>query len=82
MQTNTYKVYLRNQCDVTVDAVICVQENTKRWRYYSYKKLAPKDSASAYACVGTGKFLKFVKPSDNNELILPTAEQVNEQYAK
>ena len=80
MQTNTYKVFLRNDCDVTVDAVVAVQETTKRWKYYSFKKLAPKDSTSAYACVGTGKYIKFVKPSDNMELILPTADQVNEQY--
>lgn len=81
-KTDTYKVYLRNNCSVTVDAVVCVQENTKRWKYYSYKKVGPNDSVSAYACVGTGKFLRYVKPSDNTEIILPTADQVNEQYAK
>ena len=82
MAKDTYKVYLRNTCDETIDAVVCVQENTKRWRYYSFKKLAPKDSVSAYACVGTGKILKWVKPSNNTELLLPTSDEVNAQYAK
>ena len=82
VQKDTYKVYMRNECDVTVDAVVAVQETTKRWKYYSYKKMAPGDSASAYACVGTGKYLKYVKPSSSTELILPTADQVNEQNPK
>jgi hypothetical protein len=82
MPKDTYKVYLRNTCDETLDVVVCVQETSKRWRYYSFKKLAPKDSVSAYACVGTGKILKFVKPSNNTELVLPTSDEVNAQYAK
>ena len=82
LATNTYKVYLRNTCDETLDAVVCVQESSKRWKYYSFKKLAPKDSVSAYACVGTGKILKFVKPAGNAELVLPTADEINATYAK
>lgn len=77
---DTYKVKLKNTCTDALDVVVCVQESNKTWKYFAFNGVAPKDSVIGYACVGTGKYLKFVRKAGNKEIILPTAEQVNAQY--
>jgi len=77
---DTYKVKLKNTCTDALDVVVCVQESNKTWKYFAFNGVAPRDSVIGYACVGTGKYLKFVRKAGNKEIILPTAEQVNAQY--
>ncbi len=77
---DTYKVKLKNICTEAIDVVVCVQEADKTWRYSLFNGVPPKDSVIAYACKGTGKYLKYVRKAGNKEVILPTADQVNAQY--
>ena len=77
---DTYKVKLRNTCTDALDVVVCVQEEDKTWRYSTFNGVPPKDSVIAYACKGTGKYLKFVRKAGDKAIILPTADQVNAQY--
>lgn len=77
---DTYKVKLKNTCTDALDVVVCVQEADKSWRYSAFNGVPPRDSVIAYACKGTGKYLKFVRKAGNKEIILPTADQINAQY--
>ncbi len=77
---DTYKVKLKNTCTDALDVVVCVQEIDKTWKYSLFNGVPPRDSVIAYACKGTGKYLKFVRKAGNKEIILPTADQVNAQY--
>lgn len=77
---DTYKVKLKNTCTDALDVVVCVQEDDKKWKYFAFNGVAPRDSVIGYACKGTGKYLKFVRKAGNKEIILPTADQVNAQY--
>ncbi|MEO5571197.1 MAG: hypothetical protein ABIT08_11330 [Bacteroidia bacterium] len=79
---NTYRVYLTNVCDENLDVKIGVQETTKKWRTFMRTNLAPKDSVSAYACVGTGKYIFWARKAGDKEIIFPTDEEINLKYTK
>jgi hypothetical protein len=79
---NTYRVYLKNICKENLDVKIGVQETTKKWRTFMRTNLAPDDSVSAYACVGTGKYIFWARKAGDKEVIFPTDEQINLKYIK
>jgi hypothetical protein len=79
---NTYTVFLRNECDQVVDVKCAVQEKEKRWRTFTRLSLAPKDSMSAYACNGAGKYLYWVRKSGDKSIEFPTDEEINISYQK
>ena len=80
--SNTYRVYLTNICKDTLDVKIGVQETTKKWRTFIHTKLTPADSVTAYACVGTGKYIFWARKAGDKEIIFPTDEEINLKYAK
>lgn len=80
--SKTYRVYLTNVCDETLDVKIGVQENTKKWRTFIRTKLLPRDSVSAYACVGTGKYIFWARKAGDKEITFPTDEEINLKYTK
>ena len=80
--TNSYRVYLTNVCEEMLDVKIGVQENTKKWRTFLITKVAPKDSISGYACVGTGKFIFWARKTGDKEIVFPTDEEINLKYIK
>lgn len=77
---DSYVVYLKNTCSESIDVMICVQEDTKEWRRFQHKAMAPGDSLRAYACTGTGKYLAWGKKAGDESVVFPTIEQVNESY--
>ncbi len=77
---DTYKVKLKNVCTEAIDVVVCVQEADKTWRYSQYNGVPPKDSVIAYACNGTGKFLKFVRKAGDKSIIFKSAQEINAEY--
>ncbi len=77
---DTYKVWLGNSCDQKIDVKCCVQETDKSWKCYQFNNMSKKDSLMAYACKGTGKYLKWAKKAGDTELIFPTDKEVQEQY--
>jgi hypothetical protein len=80
--SNTYRVYLTNICKDTLDVKIGVQETTKKWRTFIRTKLTPADSVTAYACVGTGKYIFWARKAGDKEIIFPTDEEINLKYTK
>lgn len=79
---NTYRVNLANSCSDTVEVKVAVQEKTKRWRIFHNRQLAPGDSISAYACMGTGKYLTWARKAGDLSVLLPSDEEIIEQYSK
>lgn len=77
---DSYKVKLKNECTDSVDVMICVQESDKSWKRFMFHAMAPNDSMIAYACSGTGKYLKWAKKAGDKSVSFPTIEEVNKQY--
>ncbi len=77
---DTYQVYLTNSCDYSIDAKCCVQEKDGSWKCYKYNEMTSKDTIKAWACMGTGKYLKWVKKAGDGQLVFPTDQEVHEQY--
>lgn len=75
-----YSVDLTNNCDEKVDLMCCVQKENGRWRCFYRLDMSQNDTLNAYACQGTGKFLKWVRPAGDNSILFPTNEEVNTQY--
>lgn len=79
---NSYRVNLANICKDMLDVKVAVQENTKRWRTFLKSNLAPNDSISAYACVGTGKYIFWARKVGDKSVSFPTDEEINLKYIK
>lgn len=81
--SETYTVYLKNECNEKIDVKCCVQEKDKNvgWRCFMRTSLAPNDTMVAYACKSAkGKYLKWVKKAGDNEIIFPTDEEVKTEF--
>ncbi len=81
--SETYTIYLKNECTEKVDIKCCVQEKDKNtgWRCFYRPNLAPKDTLVVYACKSAkGKYLKWVRKAGDNEIILPTDEEVKKDF--
>ncbi len=78
----TYKVFLTNTCDQHIDVKVCVQEEDHTWKCYHFEDMTPSDTLSAWACHGTGKYLKWIKKAGDHELVFPTNEEVEAQYTE
>lgn len=79
---DSYVVYLKNTCSETIDVMICVQEDDKKWRRFQHTGMAPGDSLRAYACVGTGKYLAWGRRAGDESTVFPSVEEVNRDYGK
>lgn len=74
---NSYKVFLRNTCDETIDVKCAVQEVDKRWRTFTHSTMAPNDTMIAYACNGSGKFRYWARKSGDKSVTFPTDNEIN-----
>lgn len=79
---NTYRVNLTNVCKETLDVKVAVQEKTKKWRTFILLNVPPSDSVSAYACSGTGKYVFWARKASDNEIVFPTDDEINLQFAR
>ena len=79
---DSYKVKLQNNCTDSLDVMVCVQEANKTWKRFMFHAMPPNDVMTAYACEGTGKYLKWAKKAGDKHVIFPTIEQVNAEYTK
>lgn len=77
---DSYTVKLKNECNEKLDVMICVQEIDKSWKRFMFTGMPPKDTMSAYACHGTGRYLKWAKKTGDNSFQFPTIDQVNKEY--
>ncbi|MBN8703934.1 MAG: hypothetical protein J0M08_12775 [Bacteroidetes bacterium] len=77
---DSYTVKLRNECNEKIDVQICVQEKNKTWKKFMFTAMPPKDTMTAYACEGTGKYLKWAKKTGDNSYQFPSLDEVNKEY--
>lgn len=77
---DTYVVYLKNTCSKKLDIMIGVQEESKWWRIVTFLGVNANDTLRAYACKGTGKYLKWAREAGDKSYAFPTQTEVNEQY--
>ena len=75
-----YTVNLVNTCNEKLDLMCAVQRDNERWRLFYRMDMNPKDTLSAYACRGNGKYLKWVRKAGDVTVKFPSLDQVNEQY--
>ena len=79
---NSYRVSLRNTCAETLDVKCAVRENDNRWRTFIKLDLFPKDTMTAYACNGTGKYMVWAKRAGDKMNEFPTDNEINAQFGK
>ena len=79
---NSYRVNLRNTCKDVIDVKVAVQETTRKWRTFLKSNVAPGDSVSSYACVGTGKYMFWARKGGDKSVFFPTDVEINLQNVK
>lgn len=78
---DTYKVWMTNTGEEKMDVKCCVQEADKTWRCFFMNSMAPnKDTLIAYACKGTGKYLRWAKKEGDTGIIFPSDTEINEEF--
>ncbi len=80
--SKSYRINLKNVCEVNIDVKVAVQEKTSRWRTFSQNNLAPGDTISAYACEGTGKYVFWSKHAGDKTVVFPTDEEIEIEFAQ
>lgn len=75
-----YNINLVNTCNEKVDLMCCVQRTNERWRCFYRLDMTSKDTLHAYACKGTGSYIKWVRKAGDVEISFPSVDEVNEQY--
>lgn len=79
---NSYRVNLQNICKDVIDVKVAVQETTRKWRTFLKSNVAPGDSVSSYACVGTGKYIFWARKASDKSVFFPTDEEINLKNVK
>lgn len=79
LSSTSYTVHLRNTGKETLDVRIAVQEKNKTWKVFNFKHMNPNDTMVAYACNGTGKFLKWARKTGDANTVFPTEEEINRE---
>lgn len=80
MSEAKYTVRLKNTCNEKVDLMCCVQYENTRWQCFYRMDMGQTDTLNAYACKGSGKYLKWVRKAGDVTTKFPTREQVNNDY--
>lgn len=75
-----FQLFFRNECEDHLDALVAVQETDETWTCTYQENIAPQDTFAAYACKGTGKFLRWARKAGDRNTIFPTCKEVNESY--
>lgn len=78
--SGTYSIELKNTCKEMVDVKVAVQERSGNWRIFPMRTLMPQETMNAYACQGTGKYLYWVRRTDDPEIRMPTDAEIITEY--
>lgn len=78
--SGTYQVDLRNACSDMIEVKVTMQEKNGTWRTFPIKALGPKETMTAFACQGTGKYMYWVRRVNDTEIILPSDQEILTEY--
>ncbi len=80
LSSKSYTVKLKNTGTEKLDVKVAVQETNKTWKVFNFNNMNPNDTMIAYACMGTGKYLKWARKAGDQSTMFPTDKQINEEY--
>lgn len=80
LSSKSYTVHLKNTSKEKLDVKIAVQENNKSWKVFNFNAMNPNDTMVAYACQGTGKYLKWARKAGDFTTTFPSDKQIQEEY--
>ncbi len=78
--SGTYQVLLRNDCTELIEVKVAMQEKNGHWRTFPLKALAPQETMKAFACTGTGRYMYWVRRINDNEIIIPSDQEIITEY--
>lgn len=78
--SGTYQIDLQNACSEMVEVKVAVQEKNGVWRTFPIKALGPKETMSAFACQGTGKYMYWARRVNDTEIVLPSDQEILSEY--
>jgi hypothetical protein len=78
--SSTYQVDLKNACNELIEVKVAMQEKNGQWRTFPLKALAPNETLNAFACVGTGRYMYWVRRVNDTETIIPTDQEIITEY--
>lgn len=80
--SESYRINLRNKCEMSLDVIIAVKEKNGRWRTFRRNEVASGDSISAYACQGAGKYQYWCRVAGDKQVIFPSDEEIQKQLSE
>ncbi|MCB9164738.1 MAG: hypothetical protein H6592_09975 [Flavobacteriales bacterium] len=78
--SGTYQIDLQNACSDMIEVKVAMQEENGTWRTFPIKALAAKESMTAFACKGTGKYMYWVRRVNDTEILLPSDQEILTEY--
>ena len=78
--SGTYQVDLQNACSDMIEVKVAMQESNGTWRTFPIKALGAKESMTAFACQGTGKYMYWVRRVNDTETVLPSDQEILTEY--
>ncbi len=78
--SGTYQIDLQNACSEMIEVKVAMQEKSGTWRTFPIRALGPKESMTAFACHGTGKYMYWVRRVNDTELVLPSDQEILTEY--
>ena len=78
--SGTYQIDLQNACSDMIEVKVAMQEENGTWRTFPIKALGARESMTAYACKGTGKYMYWVRRVNDTEILLPSDQEILTEY--
>ncbi|MBL7954703.1 MAG: hypothetical protein JNJ91_06665 [Flavobacteriales bacterium] len=78
--SGTYQVDLQNACSDLIEVKVAMQEKNGTWRTFPIKALGPKETMTAFACQGSGKYMYWVRRVNDTEIVLPSDQEILTEY--
>ena len=78
--SSTFQLRFRNTCRDLVEIKVAMQERGGSWRIFPTRSLVPGEQWSAYACLGTGRYLYWERRVSDEQLLLPSNVDILTEY--
>lgn len=80
LSPKSYTAKYRNTSKEKLDIKIALQKENKKWDVFVFNNLAPNDTVQVCVCNGTSKALKWARKAGDVNTIMPTEQEINNQY--